>query len=361
MQNESTTLYFRQGSADKEYHVFLRETDSQKATVTFAYGRRGGTMKHGIKTKVPVDFKKAQDIYARLVHAKKLKGYTISESDEAYSDSNMGEQTKFIPQLANAVTYNGMLAFYRQNEGNVCVQIKHDGERRGIILNSDIRATNRRGQEVPLRATIMEELKLLKEYIKDPVTLDTEDMGDHLVIFDNIVEGEDVPFGTRLMQLFVIDKVIAERGFQHLKVDYGHWPETDLELTQIVEDAKRANEEGVILRQGNALYKPGRPNSGGDLLKFKFVESATVAVIAHTIDKRSITIGVREVGTPAYRDVGKVSIPPNHEVPGIGAFVEVEYLYAYPEGCLFLPVYRGQRRDKVAADMHNSLKFKKGL
>jgi bifunctional non-homologous end joining protein LigD len=38
--------------------------------------------------------------------------------------------------------------------------------------------------------------------------------------------------------------------------------------------------------------------------------------------------------------------------------VEVEYLYAFPGGSLFQPVYKGPRADKDAADAYDTLKFK---
>lgn len=43
--------------------------------------------------------------------------------------------------------------------------------------------------------------------------------------------------------------------------------------------------------------------------------------------------------------VGNVSIPPNHEIPAVGAVVECRYLYAFPGGSIFQPVYLGVRDD----------------
>ena len=47
----------------------------------------------------------------------------------------------------------------------------------------------------------------------------------------------------------------------------------------------------------------------------------------------------------ASRYVGNVSVPANQKMPKKGALVEVRYLYCFPEGCLFQPVYLGVRDD----------------
>jgi hypothetical protein len=41
----------------------------------------------------------------------------------------------------------------------------------------------------------------------------------------------------------------------------------------------------------NAPFSPGRPNSGGPLLKFKFVETASF-IVTDVNTKRSVTLGV---------------------------------------------------------------------
>jgi len=58
--------------------------------------------------------------------------------------------------------------------------------------------------------------------------------------------------------------------------------------------------------------------------------------------------------------VGNVPIPLNKDIPSIGQFAEVEYLYANPNGgSLFQPVYLRPRADKNEADRYDSLKFKR--
>jgi bifunctional non-homologous end joining protein LigD len=56
--------------------------------------------------------------------------------------------------------------------------------------------------------------------------------------------------------------------------------------------------------------------------------------------------------------VGNVTIPANHALPKVGDLVEVRYLYHYPGGSLYQPIYLGSRSDKDLPDHLNTLKSK---
>lgn len=59
--------------------------------------------------------------------------------------------------------------------------------------------------------------------------------------------------------------------------------------------------------------------------------------------------------------VGNVTIPVNFDVPNEGDLVEVRYLYAFPGGSLFQPVYLGSREGELdKADDVSILVFKQG-
>ena len=54
---KKTTLYYREGSSDKVYHVSLEANGSpDRFLVRFAFGRRGSILLTGTKTSVPVDY-----------------------------------------------------------------------------------------------------------------------------------------------------------------------------------------------------------------------------------------------------------------------------------------------------------------
>ncbi len=60
---ESVTLYYRSGSSDKVYQASIEPAGSGRFQVAFAYGRRGTTLKTGIKTAAPVDYFKARAVF----------------------------------------------------------------------------------------------------------------------------------------------------------------------------------------------------------------------------------------------------------------------------------------------------------
>ncbi len=75
----SISLYFKQGSSDKEYHVQLIKayplSKGDAYVVNFQYGRCGSVLKRGTKTETSVTLFEAQDIYNDVVKEKTAKGY----------------------------------------------------------------------------------------------------------------------------------------------------------------------------------------------------------------------------------------------------------------------------------------------
>jgi len=78
----------------------------------------------------------------------------------------------------------------------------------------------------------------------------------------------------------------------------------------------------------NPHYTPGRPNSGGNQLKHKFVATLS-ALVSKVNAQRSVAISL--LGTNGWQHVGNVTIPANHSIPGAGDIVEVRFLYAFPD------------------------------
>jgi bifunctional non-homologous end joining protein LigD len=107
----------------------------------------------------------------------------------------------------------------------------------------------------------------------------------------------------------------------------------------------------------DAPYSPGRPASGGTQLKHKFC--ATLSVVVATANPQR-SVGIHLLDGDEWVTAGNVTIPPNHDVPQVGAVVEVKYLYAMPgSGCLYQPVYLGLRSDVEKREcVVSQLKFK---
>jgi bifunctional non-homologous end joining protein LigD len=120
---------------------------------------------------------------------------------------------------------------------------------------------------------------------------------------------------------------------------------------------RRQSREGVVFKRLDAPYVPGKPNQGGPQLKFKHVATASV-IVAKINTQRSVEVSLLQ--GRSLVPCGNVAIPPNHEVPPVGAVVEVRYLYAYRDSlALYQPVYLGTRDDVEAGEcVASQLKFK---
>ncbi len=72
---DQARLWFREGNSDKVYEIDLVEVAAGQPVVNFRYGRRGGALKDGTKTPLPLPLAKARDVYQKLVDEKLAGGY----------------------------------------------------------------------------------------------------------------------------------------------------------------------------------------------------------------------------------------------------------------------------------------------
>jgi len=369
MNEESVTLYFTQGTSDKVYAAHLLPVTGGWR-VMFSYGRRGGPQTSGTKTKVPVDYEVAKKAYDQLVRAKMSKGYTPGEDGVAFTGSpDVGIRTDYLPQLLNQVTEEEALEMVGSFE--MFVQTKHDGDRRGILFKDDeIIAANRKGLVTTVADPVLADLKSIPYCSPFGGFLDTEDMGDHLVVFDAFIPPEDPematyddmltkPFFERAGTLFALQFRLHQQMLRNVIVDTPTAISNRDSLVSFIKAARGMNEEGIVIRDGAGVYAPGKPNSGGPCFKLKFREDATVRVHAVHPTKRSIRMEVKaENGT--WWEIGNCTIPVNKQIPAVGVLVDVGYLYAHKGGSLFQPTYKGPRTDlEENAATILQLKYKK--
>ena len=64
---EQARLWFREGASDKVYDIDLVEVATGQHVVNFRYGRRGGPLKDGTKTPLPLPLDRARSVYQKLV------------------------------------------------------------------------------------------------------------------------------------------------------------------------------------------------------------------------------------------------------------------------------------------------------
>jgi len=353
MSEERISLYFNdQQGSDKEYHVDLVGTPGGYL-VNFRYGRRGSALATGTKTKDPVDYAKAKKVYDKLVAEKMGKGYTPSETGTAYQDTPAGDLfTGILPQLLNPVDESELEVLFR--EGSFVMQEKFDGERRMVSnIGGEFFGINKKGMRVALPIPVVEALTDLS-----PNTLlDGEIIGDVYYPFDILerdgVDLRDCTYEDRVDALN--DEMGTIAGKTIIPVVCFVSEGDKRHAYSVIRERKG---EGVVWKLLRGSHSIGRPNSGGDHLKFKFVESGTFLVTAQNDSKRSVQVAAFDENGNRV-ELGNVTIPPNYDVPDVGAIVEVEYLYAFLNGCIYQPIYRGVRTDQdIDACVTRQLKYK---
>ncbi len=348
---QTASLYFKQGSSDKEYHASIDPRDGGYV-VNFSYGRRGSTLQTGTKTNTPVDLATATQIWNKLVTEKKAKGYTEGEAGTPYQHTEKENRvTGILPQLLNPVLESEVDGLIEDDQW--CAQEKFDGKR--ILLEKHgaaIHGINRKGLLVGLPSPMV----VAAQALKGDFILDGESMGERLHVFDLLTcNGEDLrplPYHARATPL---RNLLAGVERSHLLLAETAW--TEREKNELLIALRQENKEGIVFKRTDAPYVAVRPSSAGTQVKHKFC--ATLSAIVGAINgKRSI-----EIKLWSDKDLvkaGNVTIPANRAIPKVGQVVEIRYLYAFKEsGCLYQPVYLGVRADVLQTEcVTRQLKFK---
>jgi len=336
MIKQQVSLYFKNGSSDKEYHAQLIE-DNGDHVVNFQYGRRGSSLKAGTKTKDAVSLEEATKIYNKLVKSKTSKGYSEGESGAVFQSPDLADRTTGVfPQLLNELRTEAEL-MEMIDDDNFVSQEKKDGECRLLKKDADTIGINKKGLAVLLPNKI-------ESSMKREGTVHGEIIGDRLFIWDiRSLEGKCLETKPYLARLAILDGLEFGSNIEVVETAVGK--EAKLAM---LKKLKAENREGIVFKRKNHKYKEGRPSSGGDVFKYKFYKTATCRVMDHTKGKRSV--GLEMIDGEAIR-VGKVTIPANKAIPEIGSYIEVRYLYAYEGGSLYQPTYQGERSDQDETDI----------
>jgi bifunctional non-homologous end joining protein LigD len=346
---ERVTLYYREGSSDKVYQAAI-EPAGEWFVVNFAYGRRGSTLTTGTKTSSPVDYDTAKKIFTKLVNEKKAKGYTEGESGTPYQHTDK-QSSGILPQLLNPIEEADVERLLRDDD--YCAQEKFDG--RHILIrrqDAQIEGINKKGLLVGLPETVSNDIrKLPGSFIPDG-----ESIGDDYHAFDLLeLNGENLRPLRYRDRLTCLMNLLASAQQRHIR--YAETAFTTAQKTDLLKRLRRENREGIVFKRLDAPYTPGRPNSGGPQLKFKFCATLS-AVVAKVNTQRSVELHL--FNGKRWISCGNVTIPANHAVPKAGAVVDVRYLYAHRESnALYQPVYLGPRDDVEPGEcLVSQLKYK---
>lgn len=349
MAAKTATLYYRNGSSDKEYRVWI-EAKEDGFVVNFAYGRRGSTLTTGTKTKNPVTEAAAVTLFDKLVSEKTSKGYTPGEDGTPYQHSDKAKQVSgLLPQLLTVLDEREVGAIV--DDPAWCMQEKFDGRRLMLRkIGESVEGINKLGLLVGLPEPVAAAARALS----GDFTLDGEVIGDCLWAFDCLQFGDDDLRPRSYRDRYAaLTELLSSSGPNISLVDC--WDDA-LDKAEKLSSFKASGAEGVVFKRWDAPYAAGRPNSGGPQRKHKFVATLS-AVVTEVNQKRSVVVSL--LGDTGLQSVGNVTIPANHPVPQTGSVVEVRYLYAAVGGSLFQPVYLGERSDVEAHECVTAqLKYK---
>jgi len=362
MPSETTTLYFKDGSSDKVYQASI-DPSGTGFVVNFAYGRRGSTLTAGCKTPGPVDFAAAKKVYDKLINEKKAKGYQAGANGAtvapaATTTTTAQQPATGMPQLLNAIDDDELERL--MNDDSFWMQQKFDGKRIMIKkTNYSVIASNRKGLSCGFSAKIEKDIKDITVYRNvENFVLDGEMIGDEYFVFDILQLGgkdlRDLPYHERHAKLLGLIPIIHPYAVKLVFIAYGEG-----DKRRLFERIKREKLEGVVFKKKDSLYRAGRPASGGNQLKYKFVETCSCVVMNKPTGKAQ-SVWLQMLNDKGqWEAVGKCTIPANFKVPVPGKIVEIRYLYAYKGGSLYQPVYLGERDDILeSACIRKQLKYK---
>lgn len=265
------TLHCTEGGSDKIYRIAITPS-GDLFTVTYANGRRGGTLASGSKTNVPVTWLEARKVANRLLAEKIAKGYKpIASSSFAGRMVGVGVVTRpadtgIRPQLLNPIAGEDLERLLKDDDS--IAQPKHDGERRLVLVKGGVvTGINRRGLAIGLSPVIAEAVAALHT----DLLIDGEQIGDTLHVFDLLeLGGVDLrgePLGFRLGKLLKLasQAALPVHDGTPLRLVEMAWGEREKRalLSRITQDGG----EGIVFKRINSPYQPGRPASGGPHLK----------------------------------------------------------------------------------------------
>lgn len=351
----SISLYLKQGSSDKEYHVDILGDEQAGFTVQFRYGKRGNTLQVGVKNKMPINYEGARAIFNELIQSKQAKGYTDGISGTPYQNTeDAGKVSGVLPQLLNDISEDDALKLIEDDAW--IMEEKKDGVRRFLrrkTKKSDVEGINRKGLVVPLPEALADVIK----NIGIEMLVDGELIKETYWLFDLLSIGVHAigpkPYSARLKEIDDwLGNEFNNTNFRMVPTAVGTASKKALWKKLRADKA-----EGVVFIKADSVYAAGRPASRGDRRKHKFYATASVRVKSLTSDVRSVEMEVLKQGD--WVGVGRVTVLPNFEVPAVGAIIEVRYLNYNPDGSIYQPVYLGERDDiNEDACLHSQLKVK---
>lgn len=396
LREKSITLYFTEGSSDKFYAMEMLKQDDGWV-VNGASGARGSAPKLQPKTKGAVSAEKAQAEWNKLWKDKVgKKKYTLNE-DGAPGTTPVDFDVDAWLDASGGVAAPAMsVSNERRTSFSACLltpmddeeaqrlgddwfgEEKHNGKRLGILVEGKGQAlfSNRTGLEIAVgrgeadAVAALSELESLGDLFdlgaataEAPLILDAEYMGGYMVVFDiarlpGLTKEQMATTGPtkreRVGMLKALSRIVEANDLgQHIKVEVAQ-PLSQF-LAERYDEIKKNGREGWVAKKADSRYSAGRVE---DWVKVVFRARCTVRVAGQDGSKRSVFMELMDE-KGAWQRVGKVTIPPNAEIPAPGTLINVKYMNANRGGALYIPVYEHVRDDlDESACVMSQLKYK---
>lgn len=343
---KATVLYYNDlavgGSSDKEYRIQITKSGAGYL-VQFQFGRRGGTLQTGTKTKEPVTLQEAENIYNKLCREKLSSGYKGTEAEEASPlppailAADVG-RSRYPSELLEEIDEEEAEAFIK--DVRYGMQKKYDGERRPVekLADGSVISYNKEGKAKPLPAEVAAEFaKLTNESAVETFYIDGELIGTAYFCFDLLeVNGEKVTRDAYKVRLESLRDLIRGTCLSVAET----WTTTKAKQGALAL-LKQKRAEGACFKLMDAPYAAGR---NGQHKKFKFLKSATCKVVGMGYKgHNSGTLALLDNGK--WREIGRVSLNGKDSRIKIGSLVEIKFLYVGAGGRLYQPRVKELRVD----------------
>jgi DnaJ domain/RNA ligase len=237
------------------------------------------------------------------------------------------EEDLIIPQLLTSIDENQLDTFL--NDNNYGAQEKKDGRHLTLqILNNEYIVRNKKGQR-----SESSEFKSDFQEINGNILIDGEIVNGTFWTWDILELNQNLRTQSYLSRHDILSSLHFGPNIKLVPLAIGTTAKYKL-----YESLKTSGKEGIVFKKLNGLFQPGK---GEEQFKFKFYEECSVIVAPGRQGKFSI--GMELFNSSNQKEfVGFCSCNQN---PPIGSVVEIKYLYAYKNGCLIQPAYKGLRDD----------------
>jgi len=363
-----TILHNTEGGSDKLYRIQTIKNEVGLYSVLCSSCRRGNAwVDQGTKIADTTENLAARKVQS-IVTAKTGKGYRVVKSENPGRELSRTTRTEapappvpvapaivYRPQLLNSIEEAEAIKLLKSDAW--IVQEKKDGVRQMLSRTNGgpIQASNKLGNFITPDETVIAGMPSYN------FVMDGELVGSVYHIFD-LLELDKVdlrPMGYEyrygILKSLMNGTLAGYRRMVSANRVLVEVPVGDAKQTYL-ESLKSRGAEGLVFKRANAPFKAGRPSSGGDQLKFKFVSTASF-IVTRQNEQRSVALALLDGASEI--PVGNCTIPANKTVPPVGAIVEVRYLYAYRGGSIYQPTYLGERNDILRDECKvGQLKFK---